>query len=321
MDTRDDLTAATGPEESLRLEEKEKAIMSGTGDSPVVVGVDGSEFAVHAVRWGAFEAERRRQPLRLVHFYGLPPLTVSLGKLRETLDAEGHASLAEAKDAVLRDRPDLTVQTVLREGMPVPALLEESGRATMIVLGARGLGGFTGLAAGSTAVALAEHGRCPTVVVRGREPGGPPPSGGPVVVGTDGSAGSDAAVAFAFEEAAMRGTHLIAVHTWSEVLVADGSLRAHPFDLDPGRVEEAEQEVLARQIEAWQEKYPGIEVRRVVTRGRPVRELLVQGEQAQLIVVGSRGRGGFDGMLLGSTSQALVAHSTCPVAVIRAPGR
>jgi nucleotide-binding universal stress UspA family protein len=295
-----------------------------TADLPIVVGIDGSSSAIHAARWGAFEAARRRVPLRLVHVYTVPRagrtgIVGSIDKVREALDERGRAQLTEAREAVLPGFPGLTVDTGAMEWSPIPALVNESRRARMIVLGSRGLGGFTGLIVGSTAVALATHGHCPTIVVRGAKPGNPPPAEGPVVVGADGSPDSYAAVAFAFEEASMRGTSVTVVHTWSDVLEPDGTLRMHPLELDTEQIEQGESRVLAEQLAGWQEKYPDVVISRVVTQGRPVRELLRQGVGAQLIVVGSRGRGGFKGMLLGSTSQALVAHSPCPVAIVRPP--
>jgi nucleotide-binding universal stress UspA family protein len=290
-------------------------------EGAIVVGVDGSSSAVRAAVWAATEAYKRRLPLRLVHVYtvpraGLPTITGSLEQVREGMAERGRGWLEEAKAAVLRDRPGLTIDVAAREWNPVVALIQESQRARMVVLGSHGLGGFTGLLVGSTAVSLVTHGHCPVIVVRGRKPADPPPTEGPVIVGADGSPHSDAAVAFACEEASLRGTDLTAVHTWSEVL-ADGTLRQNPLAVDPVAVDHEESGVLAEQLAGWQEKYPNLVISRVVTRGRPVRTLLEYGERAQLIVVGSRGRGGFKGMLLGSTSQALVAHSPCTVAVIR----
>jgi nucleotide-binding universal stress UspA family protein len=171
--------------------------------------------------------------------------------------------------------------------------------------------------AGSTAVALVAHGHCPVAVIRGRTPDGIPPAGGPVVVGLDGSPASEAAVAIAFDEASLRGADLVAVHTCSEYQSDSGYAYARQFVVDWDAIDVREREVLAERLAGWQEKYPDVLVRRVVARDRPVRALLEQTAEAQLLVVGSRGHGGFTGMLLGSTSQALIYHGTCPLLVAR----
>jgi nucleotide-binding universal stress UspA family protein len=186
----------------------------------------------------------------------------------------------------------------------------------MVVLGSRGLGGFTGLLVGSTAVSLAAYGQCPVAVVRGRTLADPPPGSGPVVVGVDGSPTSEGAIEVAFDEASFRGVGLVAVHTWSDVTVGS-AFDIAAVSLDWQAVETDEQRLLAERLAGWQEKYPDVRVHRVVTRDRPVRSLLAQAGNAQLLVVGSRGRGGFAGMVLGSTSQALLHHAPCPVLVVR----
>jgi nucleotide-binding universal stress UspA family protein len=185
----------------------------------------------------------------------------------------------------------------------------------MVVLGERGLGGFTGMLIGSVANAVVAGAACPVVIVR-TQPLGKPNTDGPVVVGVDGSPASEAAIAFAFEQASRRGRRLVAVHTWQEVFL-DPEL-GDRVSFDTNFLEERERELLAQRLAGWQEKYPDVVVTRVVTKGLPVRALLEYGEDAELIVVGSRGLGGYQGMLLGSTSQALVHHAPCPVAVVRA---
>ena len=298
--------------------------MSGFVDGVVVAGIDGSESAVRAAVWAGGEAVRRGRPLRLVQVYALPQVKapVAFGtheQVRAGLAERADGWLDDAKAAVLAEYPGLEVGTAAREWSPVTALVQESQHAELVVLGSRGLGGFTGLLVGSTAVAVAAHAHCPIVVVRGRSPHDPPPRTGPVLVGSDGSPDSEAAIAFACEEARLRGTGLVVVHTWSDVL-ADGMLRPHPLQEDPVEIAAEERVKLAEQVVGWQRKYPDLGFELEVVRGRPVRTLLERGEGAQLIVVGCRGRGGFTGMLLGSTSQALIAHSPCPVAVVRPVG-
>lgn len=236
--------------------------------------------------------------------------------MREGLAERAEEWLTDARAAVLAEHPGLEITTAAREWNPVTALIQESQHAELVVLGSRGLGGFTGLLVGSTAVSVVAHAHCPIVVVRGRTPHSPPPVTGPVLVGADGSLDSEAALAFACEEAQLRGTGLTLVHAWTDIL-ADDVPRLYPLHVDAAAIERTERAKLTAQMAGWQEKYPDIPIELDVTRGRPVRTLLERGEDAQLIVVGCRGLGGFTGMLTGSTSQALIVHSPCPVAVVR----
>ncbi|MEU7785532.1 universal stress protein [Amycolatopsis sp. NPDC049159] len=287
----------------------------------VVAGVDGSSSALRAAVWAGTEALRRNRPLRLVQVYALPPVRAPIAvgageQVRAGLAEYAEGRLGEARAAVLAQSPGLDIGVAAREWNPVAALVQESRHAELVVLGSRGLGGLTGMLVGSTAVSVVAHAHCPIVVVRGRRPQDPPPDTGPVIVGTDGSSPSDGALAFGCEEARLRGAGLTAVRTWSDI-VAGGVLRAHPLQDDPAELEQVERARLAEQVRPWQDKYPDLTIDLEAARGRPVRTLLERAEHAQLIVVGSRGRGGFTGMLVGSTSQALIVHSPCPVAVIR----
>ncbi|MEO6089422.1 MAG: universal stress protein [Umezawaea sp.] len=289
--------------------------MTGTA-TPVVVGVDGSESSIAAVGWAVRECVRHRVPLRLVHAYvvpagAYPDFFLTKDEVREAFEEQGRAVLAAAQSAAGAAAPGVEVETAMVTGAVVPALVEESDNARMVVLGSQGLGGFTGLLVGSTAVGLSAHGRCPVVVVRGK-----PAEDGPVVVGVDGSPASEAAIRFAFEAASIRGVVLTAVMTWTDFIV-DSPYSGVRLAIDWAQVEEAEQRLLAERLAGWQEKFPDVHVDRLVLRDRPVRALLRLAETAQLLVVGSRGHGGFGGMLLGSTSQALVYHTPCPLAVVR----
>ncbi|WP_192783032.1 universal stress protein [Amycolatopsis lexingtonensis] len=287
----------------------------------VVAGVDGSSSGLRAAVWAGAEALRRNRPLRLVQVYALPPVRAPIAagageQVRAGLAGYAEGRLAEARAAVLARSPGLDITVAAREWNPVAALVQESQHAELVVLGSHGLGGFAGMLVGSTAVSVVAHAHCPIVVVRGRRPQDPPPDTGPVIVGTDGSSHSDGALAFGCEEARLRGVGLIAVRTWSDI-VAGEVLRAHPLQNDPAEIEHVERARLADQVRPWRDKFPDLTIDLETTRGRPVRTLLERAEHAQLIVVGCRGRGGFTGMLLGSTSQALIGHSPCPVAVIR----
>ena len=283
---------------------------------PVVVGVDGSSSALDAVAWAADECARHHVPLRLVHAYflpatGYPNMIVNASEVLAAFDAQGRLWLSEAEAAARAVNPGIAVETSIFSGSAIPLLIEESANARTVVVGSRGLGGFTGLLVGSTAAALTAHSRCPVVVVRDRVAGA-----GPVVVGVDGSPASESAIGFAFEAASTCDAPLTAVLSWTDVLV-ESSFQAVRFSMDWSEVEAEQQRLLAERLAGWQEKFPDVHVDRLVVRDRPERALLRLAETARLLVVGSRGRGGFSGLLLGSTSQALVHHAPCPLAVVR----
>jgi nucleotide-binding universal stress UspA family protein len=278
---------------------------------PVVVGVDGSSSARRAVHWAAEEAVRRGLGLTLVHVYstpiGLPGGVVDPITVREAFQAQGRRWLSEARAAVAELSTDLHPSIVLTAASPVPILTKESSTASLLVLGTRGLGGFTELMVGSTAVGLAGRAHCPMVVVRGYENGH-----GPVVVGVDGLPTSEEVIAFAFAEASMRDADLVAVHTWADP-VADTILLGHPEQ----PAQRHAYETLEATLAGWQEKYPDVRVTREVVRDHPSRALLRHAEGARLVVVGTRGHGGFEGLVLGSTGHQLLHHAPCPVAVVR----
>jgi nucleotide-binding universal stress UspA family protein len=287
------------------------------GGHPIVVGVDGSDTALHAVRRAAREAVRRHAPLRLVHVCHLAPVrhprqVAPPPEYQAAALDEGRRWQAEAAEAATRVAPDLPVTTGPREGRAADTLIGESRTAQLVAVGSRGLGGFTALLAGSVAVALSAHGHCPIVVDRASGVDGAPRVDGPVVVGVDGSELSDAAVTFAFEAAAVRGVPLAAVHTWEDTHMT-GAWTALPDTVDRDRLQEGEEERLA----AWREKVPQVEGLPVGERARPARALLAHAAGAQLLVAGARGRGALAGLGLGSVSRSLVHHAECPVAVAR----
>lgn len=287
---------------------------------PIVVGVDGSQSALYAVGWAADEAMRRKLPLCLVHA-NAAPFAGSPSSLPQhadnTLLNRARGWLDQAADTARKVAPDSELDVSLQAGQTVGAVLVAQSRtARLMVLGSRGLGRSAESMVGSVAVTLAAYGDAPVVAVHGRVPDGPPPETGSVVVGVDGSPASEAAIAFAFDQASWRGVAVVAVHTWSEVML-ESTFEWAGVTLDWDAIETDERQLLAQRLAGWQERYPDVPVQRVVTRERPVRSLLHQGAHAQLVVVGRRGRGGFTEMLLGSTSQALLHHAPCPVAVIR----
>jgi nucleotide-binding universal stress UspA family protein len=289
-----------------------------TVEQAIVVGVDGSESALDAARWAAGEARQRGFSLRVVNAFGwatTQPVGAAIltSDYRQVLHREAHGHLAAAAAAADEVAPGLRVDRHVVGGHPVRVLRAEGERARLLVIGNRGLGAVLGSLAGSVAVSLAAQAPCPVVVVRGTDPMGLPPDL-PVVVGVDGSGYSEAAIGFAYEAASFRRAPLVAVHTWSD-LVWDPRVA---LVLDWEAIEAGEREVLAERLAGWQEKFPDVRVRRVVTRDRPARSLLEQARRSQLLVVGSRGRGNIAGPLLGSVSHAVLHRAQCPVAVVRA---
>lgn len=290
--------------------------MNATPVRPVLVGIDGSPSALAAARWAAREAAFRRAPLRLVTAFGWMPVQDADDPLqivppaRDELRKTAEARLAAAAAQVAEVAPDVVVSREVTTGMPVALLVELSGEAQLAVVGQRGLGGFTGLVLGSVSTALAAHAACPVVVVRGTDAAR---QDGPVVVGVDGSRQSEAALAFAVEAALARRAPLRAVHAWLDSVVP--YVVTGPTDWD--EVAKREQDVLAGLLVGWREKYPDLRVEPVLVNDRAAQALVLSISDAQLVVVGSRGRGGLAGMVLGSVSQAVLHHAECPVAVVR----
>jgi nucleotide-binding universal stress UspA family protein len=292
--------------------------MVSTAGAPVVVGVDASEASGYAVDWATDEAALRHRPLRVVHvltwpLVALPTGPIDAGPVYPGLRKAAEETLAGAVDRVRARAPRIELADALPEGGAANRLIAESGHAALLVVGHRGLGGFAGLLLGSVGVQVAAHAACPVIVVRPPRPAG---RTGPVVVGLDGSDMSELALQFAFEEASMRGVGLIAVHAWRWPAAAEpGDMLPLVYDLDDLQAEEAR--VLAEALAGHRERYPDVPVEQRSVRGRPGAVLVAASAGAGLLVVGCRGRGGLTGLLLGSTSQAVLHHAECPVAVVR----
>lgn len=293
--------------------------MTSTPHPHILVGIDGSTSALHALTWAGAEAQRRNLPLTLVHAidhssFGQGYNLGASVSFFDHLDTDGAEFLSQAKDHVFALHPNIEVSTVKATGKPVAILVELSRNAVMTVLGSSGLGGFTGMMAGTVSVSLTAKGHSPVVVVRAA-----PGPAGPVVVGVADSESSDGAIAWAFEEAAMRDAELVAVHVWNNI--PPGYVYAYTAwsTMDSAAEEKRQEQILAERLDGWQEKYPDVPVRRVVAVGHPADVLLREAESAQLLVAGSRGRGDVAGFFLGSTSHALIHKATCPVLVTPRP--
>jgi len=277
---------------------------------PVVVGVDGSASAYRAVEWAAGEAHRRGVGLRLVRAFSWTTADHPTGwvaRYRDEMLDVSRRQVARAVRIAADTRPDVEAESQVAIGAPIEVLSSEARRAQLLVLGDRGLGEVAGLVLGSVAVSLAARGACPVVVVRGERAG----ADGPVVVGVDGSPVSEAALAFAFDAAAARGVDLVAVHAWSPTAIDEELASLVEWDAS------AESAVLAERLAGWGQKYPQVAVRRTVVRDGAVRALVTASAGAQLVVVGSRGRGNAAGLLLGSVSHGVLHGAHCPVAVVR----
>jgi nucleotide-binding universal stress UspA family protein len=286
----------------------------------VVAGVDGSTASVQAAQWAAAAAIRYGLPLQLVH--AIPPLPANayptmgpnIETLRRAVHQEGEELLDKAAAAARNAAPDVTIIPWQKVGDPVDVLSLASATARVIAVGATGQTGLIELLAGSTALALPAHSHCPVVVVRHRADG-TDAADGPVVVGVVGTPLDDPAVAFAFEQASLLGVELIAVHSWSDSALPDIDRITGQHD-DWNAIFERERRLLAEGFAGYGERYPEVAVRPIVVYDRPTRALLDHARYAQLLVVGSRGRGRVTGALLGSTSRAVMKLAPCPVAVV-----
>lgn len=288
----------------------------------IVCAVDGSEAAKTAVRWAANAAVKRGVPLRLVSSYSMPQFLYAEGmvppqELYDDLEAETMEKIDEARAVAEDFAPGVEVSHQIEEGSPIDMLLDLSEQCTMIVMGSRGLGGLSGMVMGSVSAAVVSHGACPVVVVREDNDVTEETKYGPIVVGVDGSGVSQRAIEHAFREADARGAELVAVHTWMDMQVQASLAGLAAAQQEWKVVEEEQNALLGHRLAGWSEKFPDVKVTRVVTRDRPVRALCDAAEGAQLLVVGSHGRGGFRGMLLGSTSRALLQAAPCPLMVVR----
>jgi nucleotide-binding universal stress UspA family protein len=295
-------------------------VMTAVDDHPIVVGVDGSDESLEAVRWAAVEAGLRGRAVLLINAYGLPtsPEAVDpsrLARLHASARAEAGALTSRAASVVRELAPQVAVVGQARIGPAAHVLIELSGVAAAIVVGHRGRDGFGARLLGSVAARVAAHAQCPVAVVRpaavGREI-----TNGVVLVGTDGSSACDVAVGFAFEEADLRGGAVSVIHAW-EPPAPPWRTDVRPLVLDAAEVETAEEHRVREWIRPWQDKYPQVPVQVHLSSQRPAAALLDAASRAELLVVGSRGHGGFAGLLLGSVSQQVIHHAPCPVVVAR----
>jgi nucleotide-binding universal stress UspA family protein len=285
----------------------------------VVVGIDGSEISFVALRWAAREAARRQAPLDVVHAW-MPPHTLAAYDLFPDpveLEAAAQHRLDEAVDALagLPGQP-AEVRPVLVEDDAAAAIVGVAERADLLVVGRRGGGGFHDLLVGSVSSKVTQTAACPVVVV---PPGWERPESGRIVVGVDGSEPAVSALRWAAQEAGLRQARLDVVHAYDypPMVTPFGPLVA----VDLETIQKASQEMLADMIASavGEASPPPGAVERISVASGAAAALLEAAAEADLLVVGARGRGTLRGLLLGSVSQQCVHHAPCPVAVVRRP--
>ena len=281
----------------------------------IVVGADLSPSSQGALNWAADPAA----------VYG-----VALTILVAHPDAEGDVEVAEyAEDleggvqtavAGVRERhPELVVHGVRFPTPPVQSLLTASETAQLRVIGARGWEGFTGLLVGSTALNVVPYAKCPVVVVHptpsrpaaSGPDGAQPPHAGRVVLGYDGSVSSNGAAALAIRHAAAVGCGVAAITVRNKRRPVDIS------QVDPTAAPSGSPTVAFwAPVILTANAFPGVPITYWEAHGRPGAVLVEQSRGSVLLALGSRGRGGFRGLVMGSVSQQLLAHAQCPVGVL-----
>ncbi|HEX3284646.1 MAG TPA: universal stress protein [Mycobacterium sp.] len=284
--------------------------------SGILVGVDGSAESDAAIRWATHEAVMRRAAMTLMHV--VAPLAASwpMGPVYADITEWQRNNARHILDEALKvlrttvsasQLPDVHIETL--NSSVVPTLVRASENHQMIVVGSRGSSALGRLLLGSVSTGLVHHASCPVAVIRPE----PEPSYGdaPILLGIDGSPASEAATALAFDEASRRGVDLVALHAWSDVAVFP------ILGMDWHEYESQGHEILSERLAGWQEQYPDVHVERRLVCDQPARWLTRESQHAQLVVVGSRGRGGFASTWLGSVSNAVAQSANVPVIVVR----
>jgi nucleotide-binding universal stress UspA family protein len=286
----------------------------------IVVGTDGSPSSTQAVLWAATEARRRDTGLEVVHAWTSP---IELYPSNLYLDPtafydKAKAVLDKAIESVAAvGRAPLDVRRLLVEGAAAVSLVEASAAAALLVVGSRGRGGFAGLLLGSVSRECVHRAKCPVVVVPASWDG---EDRGRIVAGVDGSEPSYAALHWAIAEAALRGSRLEVVnaYVYPRAVSVVGSLTSIDADMLEKSSRALLEEMVASALGAADSRPSSVES--IATSDTPASGLLAAARGADLLVVGSRGRGEVRGLLLGSVSQQCVHHATCPVVVVRGAG-
>jgi nucleotide-binding universal stress UspA family protein len=285
---------------------------------PVVVGYDGSEQAQRAVHFAAQEAEARGLPLAVLTVWDEPTVDLGMGsgavidpQMSEVLGRRAVQIAAEGA-ALVADR-GLTVTSSALPGPAAAALVGASRDAALVVLGSRGDHGMADLLLGGVSRQVAAHADCPVIVVRGDDANRHPR----VVVGIDGSEQAGRALDFAFDEASRRGWALRVVHAWDvSVIGFDVDDSTYPAGGILDDIREAETRLSAEILAGHTARYPEVDVEVRIQRGAAAKVLVASAVDCGLLVTGSRGRGGFRALLLGSVSHKVLHHAPCSVAIV-----
>lgn len=289
----------------------------------VVVGTDGSLPAQTAVDWAATKAEQYGTPLLIMSVMPQFPIpkrahlfsAMATGDYHAHLHRRGEHKLGLERDRVLATHPNLTVETALVEDEASFALARASRDARLVVIGARGESAPARVRVlGGTSDAVATHAHGPVAIIPENVDTA---RRGPVVVGVDDAPEALEAIRIAIGEAQALGVPLVAVHAWDI-----GPWLEPPYKgtlPDVGTVESALDTMIDEILAPHLADAPDVVVEKRILAGNPAVALVKASEEASLVVVGSRGRGGFAGLLLGSTSRELVRQAHCPVIVTRAP--
>jgi nucleotide-binding universal stress UspA family protein len=287
----------------------------------VVAGVDGSPGSEEAFVWALHEARLRNLPLRAVTAWlpsGEPEQVERLAALKsvaELRDRLGRELAATVRTLMQRSAvADVRVTTVVEYGHPAEKLIRTAGTGRLLVVGSRGRGGIAGALLGSVSQNCAQYAHVPVIVVRGRQADD---GAKRVVVGVDGSAASHSALRFAAEEAALRKAVLHVVHAWTPPYVGYGSSIWSPAVWGWDELEAQARSTVHDSLRRVLADAAGVAVEESLVEGSAGAALLTAATGADLLVVGSRGRGGWKGLLLGSVSMHCITHAPCPVAVAR----
>jgi len=283
---------------------------------PVVVGYDGSQVSAEAVRFAAQEARIRGLGLEVVTVWDQPTVDLGMGsgavvdpQMAEVI-AQRAAEIAQ-EGAGLASDAGVPVTPRALPGPAAAALVDRSADADLVVVGSHGRHGMANLLLGGVSRQVATHGQCPVIVVRGH--------GGHnrIAVGIDGSEQAARALDFAFDHASRRGWELRVVHAWDVAVIGfDADVSTYPEGGILDDVREAETRLSSEILAGHAAGYPDVPVEVRVGRGSPAKVLLAAAADCDLLVTGSRGRGGFSSLLLGSVSHKVLHHATCSVAVV-----
>ena len=285
----------------------------------ITVGVDGSATGREALRFALSEADLRGSTLRVVQAWTIPPLTATgvgmipvYGRLEDELSGAAADSLASDLDDVGATDSGVEIERVVVRGDAAGALVHQSADADLLVVGSRGRGALAGSFLGSVSRACLHHASCPVAVVHASHRG----ERSRLVVGADGSAGAAAALEWAFAEARLRRTTVHAVSAYHEPWGLSAGVVANPEAVVELR--EALAEEARRSLEEAERAAPDdVPVSVEAISALPGPALVAASADADLLVVGSRGRGGFTSLVLGSVSQYCASHAGGVAVVVR----